>query len=89
MEIKSKFEENNKAKPLERPFIAVHKESGNVYLFQKTWRSDAENIAILIVPRKGDFFSSLEVGQETETTLMRSPDQWRIVLNPTITVTEG
>jgi len=88
MEIKSKFEENNEVKPLKRPFIAVHKPSGNVYLFQKSERVDnSRDIAILIT--LGENGATLGVGQETETTLMRSPDEWRVVLNPTITVTEG
>lgn len=88
MEIKSKFEENNEVKPLTRPFIAVHKESGNAYLFQKSIRVEGRGIGILIAFGKNTPYS-LEVGSETETTLIKHPDQWRIVLNPTITVTEG
>lgn len=88
MQIKSKFEENSEIELLTRPFVAIHKLSGNVYLFQKASRIDNENNAILIASGKYTA-SSLEVGQETETTLSKYPNDWRVVLNPTITVTEG
>ena len=85
MEIKSKFEENNAIELLTRPFVAMHKPSGNVFLFQKT-QNNNENIAIVIA---ADKMNGLTVGHETETTFSKYPNDWRIVLNPTITVTEG
>lgn len=82
MEIKSKFEQNNKKKQLVAPFIAVHK-SGNTYLFPSGETDKTKGILIV----KGDKTFG-EVGSLSETTFVESPDDWRVIENATITVTE-